>query len=205
MNRTAIVVVAVAVAMLAGAFLAPPLPDAYELTIDSDSYSSLTEAETPVPYSDLTAREQRAFRAALSGDGRSVLYADEDPPHFHGGESAASTLTVVRYQGEEYPVWTQGPGLPLDHVAVTTGLEIGGLLAALSGVTALLSGHESRRLRLVATAGGLAAVAYLGSLFLPRFVPWLAVVLLSLLTALLVAMDLSGRYWPRGAATGDAG
>ena len=205
MNRTAVAVVAVAAAMVAGAFLAPPLPDAYHQTVDPGYVpDSVVEAETPVPYADLTAREQRAVRTALSGDGRSVLYASGPPPHLHGGDTPASSLTVVRYQGEEHAVSTQGPGLPFDDIAVTAGLAVGGLLAALSGVTALLAGYGSRRLRQVAAAGGLAAVTYLGALFLPGVVPGLAVIVPSLVTVLLVPVDLAGRSWPALADTADA-
>lgn len=134
--------------MLAGAALAPPLPDAYHQTVDPGYVpDSVVESETPVPYADLTVRERRAFWAALSGDGRSVLYASDPPPHLHGGDTPASSLTVVRYQGEEHVVSTQGPGLPVDDLTVTAGLGIEGLLAALSGVIALLSGSgRSRRL-----------------------------------------------------------
>ena len=206
MTRTAVAAVAVAATMLAGAFLAPPLPDAYHQTVDpGDVPDSVVEAETAVPYADLTASEQRAVRTALSGDGRSVLYASDAPPHLHGGDTPASSLTVVRYRGEEHAVSTQGPGLPFDDLAVTAGLAVGGLLAALSGVTALLAGHDSRRLRQVAAAGGLAAVTYLGALSFPGVVPGLAVVVPSLVTAALVPVDLAGRSWPALADAADTG
>jgi hypothetical protein len=203
-NRTAVAAIAVGVAMLAGAVLAPPLPDPYDQTVDPEyAPEGAVGAETPVAYAELTAREQRAFRAALSGEGRPVLYASDPPPHLHGGDSPASRLTVVRYQGTEYVVSTRGPGLAFDDLAVGAGLATGGLLAVLSGVTALLSGHASRRLGLVAASGGLALLSYAGALLLPSVVPWPAVAVPSLLTALVVPVELSDRSWP-GLADGTA-